>query len=605
MSVSSISGVTLEGQPNELASFIRSGVVHVVWHSPNALGQKKLRWKPHTGLDFVETIGELTADFNNITALYYPSNDSVIVCWDDRLSQFGFTNSTIYTARFNYATGAVIAGPTSLGPGTRPQLMYKNNVPGDVFYMFSFLAKTDDVTMRISTNGGTTWGEAAPVLTNKVLKTTFVEAVAYDDTHVSVAQLGKDPRALAEFGLLKRTRPLNNILKHPTNANQFFIGEPSRITGVAQSDNLRGGMRLSTDNTKIYKLDGDAQGTSDSVGGIALVALSGTTPSVSASTGPNPGASRNRIVEYTLTPTASFTADLDSGLPVISMDVSSTYAYLAQNLESNATAGQLKVVQLSSLTTQSAFLTGISGRAVSVANFLSPVHIFAATTESSVERLRVYTENGTTPTLLANYKLLLRANALFVMQHTANAAWAMVYASTAERLSIYEFRGTGVPLRLVNSIALTGGGIFYKLTAASNGNIIAAAGNAGVLVINPAGKTLAQLRTSGQVVREWTPSTSYSLNALVKTRATHQFSANRLYFKASTAGTSAAMEPPWASTGTISDGSAQWQPVGKMDGVVSDVVIDETLKRIYAVGVAGGDLGTDGRLWVLDAKGLF
>jgi hypothetical protein len=174
-----------------------------------------------------------------------------------------------------------------------------------------------------------------------------------------------------------------------------------------------------------------------------------------------------------------------------------------------------------------------------------------------------------------------------------------------DRLAIYEFRGSSSPLRLVNSIALTGGGQFYGITTTTNGNIVAAAGNAGVLVLSQTGRTLAQLRVSGQVVDEWKPSTVYALNALVKTRATNQFSANRLYFRASTGGTSGAMEPPWASTGTMVDSTAQWQPVGSLDGVVTDVQVDETSKRIYAAGVSGGNAGTDGRVWVLDARGLF
>lgn len=605
MTVSAISGVTVEGQPQELASFLRSGVLYVVWHSPNSLGQKKIRWKPHTSLDFTEVIADsLTANFRNISALYHPSSDSLVVSWDDGLWSPGISNSTIYCARFNIQTGEVLNGPTVVGAGTRPQMMYQNNVPGDVFFMFSFLAKTDGVTIRSSSDGGLSWGDAAPVLTNRVARTTFVEAVAYGPGHVSIAQLGSDPRALAEFGILKRTRPLVAILNHPSDSSKLYIGEPSRLTAVPQIDNLRGGMALSADGASIFKIDGEAQGSSDSVGGIALLTKNGSGLTVTASAGPTTGTSRNRIVQYSLTPGISASADLDVGLPAVSMAVSATYAYLAQNLESNPVAGQLKVIQLSSLSTQSAFLSGVSGRAIAVARFASPNLIFAATTESSVERLRVYEENGTTPTLLANFKLPLRANSLSATTHPSNPSWALVYASTAERLCVLEYRGASSPLRLVNSFTLVGGGQFYGLKFAANGNVIAAAGSAGILVISPNGRTLAQLRLSGQVLPEWSPSTAYSLGALVRTRAQHQFSANRAYFRVSSAGTSSAMEPSWASSGTIQDGTVQWQYVGLMDGVATDVALDDTGKKIYAVGSAGGDLGTDGRVWVLDARGL-
>jgi hypothetical protein len=41
-----------------------------------------------------------------------------------------------------------------------------------------------------------------------------------------------------------------------------------------------------------------------------------------------------------------------------------------------------------------------------------------------------------------------------------------------------------------------------------------------------------------------------------------------------------------------------------VDSVAVDVALDETAKRIYAVGNVGGDLGTDGRVWILNAAGL-
>lgn len=604
MTVSAITGVTIEGQPQELASFLRSGILYVVWHSPNPLGQRKIRWKPHTSSDFTEVIADLTAPFRNISSLYHPATDSLLVSWDDGLWSPGVSNATIFVARFNVTTGAVISGPNIVGPGTRPQMMYRNNTPGDVFFMFSFLAKTDGVTVRTSTNGGSSWSEAAPVLTNKVIGTSFVEAVAYDDTHVSVAQLGGDSRALSEYGILRRTRPLSSILNHPSDSTRLFVGEPSRISSVSQNDNLRGNMVLSTDNLSILKIDGDAIGTSDSVGGIALLTKTGSAVPVSASAGPNPGTNRNRIVRYSLTPSLVSSADLDLNLPAVSLDVSASYGYIAQYLDSNPTGGQLKVIDLSLLSTQSAFLTGISGRCVAVAKFLTPNIIFAATTESSIERLRVYQENGMTPSLLVNYKLPLRANSISVTQHPDNTLWALLYVSTSQRLSIFEYRGSSSPLRLINSVTLIGGGQFFGITFAANGNIVASAGSAGVLVITPLGRVLAQLSVSGKVVNEWSPATVYSTGNIVKTRSQHQFSANRALFRATTGGTSAGMEPSWASSGTVQDNTVQWTFDGVIDGVATGVVVDNTAKNIYAVGTSGGPTGVDGRVWVLNARGL-
>lgn len=605
MTVSSISGISIEGQPQGLSAFLKAGIMHVVWFSVSGLALGRPRWKPHTGLYFTEVIGGLDAAFHNISACYVPSSDTVLLAWDDGSGEPGFVDGNIYFARFNSTTGALISGPTLAGDGSRPQLLYRNNVPGNSLLLFSYMKKTDDVTLRLSTNGGVSFGEAAPVLTNKVVNSGFVEAVPYDNDHVSIIQLGKDPRALAEFGLFKRTRPIVSILKHPTLADTYFIGEPSRITSVAQVDNLRGGMAFNLANTSIFKIDGDAQGTADGTGGIALLSVtSGTSMTVSASTGPSPGTNRNKIVQYSLVPVTGANADLDLSLPAVSLAVSTSYAYLAQYTEASPTGGQLKVVELANLSNQAAFLTGISGRATAVANFLSPVLIFTASTESSIERLRVYQENTTSPIILVNYKIPFRANALFVTAHPTNVAWALIYASTANRLTIYEYRGTTVPLRLLDSITLIGGGQLFNLTKAANGNLVAAAGNAGVLVLTPSGKTLAQIRVSGEVVDEWASGKAYVLGNLVRTRARHQFSANRYYFRVTTAGTSGGSEPQWAATGTMSDNTVVWTPVAMIDGVCTGVAVDDTLKRIYAVGVAGGNAGTDGRVWVLDARGL-
>ena len=44
--------------------------------------------------------------------------------------------------------------------------------------------------------------------------------------------------------------------------------------------------------------------------------------------------------------------------------------------------------------------------------------------------------------------------------------------------------------------------------------------------------------------------------------------------------------------------------VERDEGLAVDVALDEDAKRIYAVGNVGGDLGTDGRVWILNAAGL-
>jgi hypothetical protein len=204
----------------------------------------------------------------------------------------------------------------------------------------------------------------------------------------------------------------------------------------------------------------------------------------------------------------------------------------------------------------------------------------------------------------ANTKLTSRANAITVAPDPTNATGALLYVACVDRLNVYRYVNSALPVQLIDSLTLSGGSTFYKTVVASNGNVVLAAGNAGVLVLNPEGRILSQTALSGKIVLEWSPSKVYAINDLVRPRTPHQFARSRFYFRATTGGTSGSGEPSWAATGTMTDGGAQWTAAGLLDGVAVDVALDETTKKIYAVGVAGGVLGTDGRVWVLNAAGL-
>ena len=172
-----------------------------------------------------------------------------------------------------------------------------------------------------------------------------------------------------------------------------------------------------------------------------------------------------------------------------------------------------------------------------------------------------------------------------------------------DRLNVYRYDASA-PLRLVDTFKFPGNGRFFQIQVASNGNVVAACGESGVLVLSPTGRVLAQLSPGPLQVTSWKPGTSYSLNALARPRSTHQFYPSRYYFKATVGGTSGVAEPSWAPTGTISDSGASWTAVGLIDSIVTGLVLDETAKKIYAVGVVGGSLGTGGRVWVFSAAGL-
>lgn len=603
MSVSPITGITVEDQPQELSSFLRSGVAYVFWATPVLGLARRIRWKPHSGADFSEVIPSLLQNYNNVSCLYDPVTDHLVVVWDDADALDGSRNGTLFTARFNPITAALISGPTTLFQGASARLCYLSTTQNSKFLLYYKMAKNRGVYGRRSDDGGLTWKSAYPLITGQVAGTTVLEVVPYDGAHVSIAQVGSSIKTLSEVGMLQRTRPLSSIVKHPSIANKYFIGEPSKFDNVTLVDNLRGSLVLATDGTKLYHLDGVAQGSSDSIGAVALITATGTVLSVDASAGPT--GNGDDINTYTLVPASiAINVDLPGSSFAVSMAVSPSYAYIAEYADNSGVLGQLIVVDLSTGTTGTVF-SGVTGvRAVAVANFLTPKLIFVASTESGVERLRVYEENVLTPTLLLNTKLTGRANAITVAVDPSNPTGALIYVSCVDRLNVYQYVSSSLPVQLTDSLTLSGGSNFFQTVVASNGNIVVAAANAGVLVLSPSGGVLAQIPVSGKPVNDWVPSKAYALNDLVKPRSIHQFARSRFYFKASTAGTSGSSEPAWASTGTIIDSGAQWQAVGLMDGVATGIALDETNHRIYAVGSVGGVLGTDGRVWVISAAGL-
>ena len=145
MTLSSISPITLEGQPQELSSFTRAGVLYVLWHTPiSDIGLKRLHWKPHTGLDFTEVTPALGVNFTNVTAVLQPSTDQLVVIWDDGTAVAGSVDGNIVSARFNVLTGVLISGPTVLFPGSQAKVSYRT-VPGNQLALYYVTVKSGGV----------------------------------------------------------------------------------------------------------------------------------------------------------------------------------------------------------------------------------------------------------------------------------------------------------------------------------------------------------------------------------------------------------------------------------------------------------------------------
>jgi len=190
----------------------------------------------------------------------------------------------------------------------------------------------------------------------------------------------------------------------------------------------------------------------------------------------------------------------------------------------------------------------------------------------------------------------------------ASAITGTLYVSMVDRLCIYSYN-EGNPLILRDYYQFSGGGQFFRTAVAANGNIFAACGSSGVVAIIPEKGVVAHMNTSAITVADWKPNTAYIINDIARPRPQSPYHASRIYFICVTAGTSGASEPRWDYIDTVSpldvhDNTAHWMPVTVIDGIATDLVLDEASKLIFVVGSVGGAQGTNGRVWILGSGGL-
>jgi hypothetical protein len=383
---------------------------------------------------------------------------------------------------------------------------------------------------------------------------------------------------------------------------QYLVGEPSKLDMVTMNDNLRGGLTASKDGVTFYHLDGAPQGYEDGLGAVTLLTLAQDKLWPTAFAGPLSPTGRS-LVRYSMG--TGLTGSLLSLLPgtssyAVSLATTPNFAYVAEYSDVSSSAGQFLMVDLDSgeTTTLLSGLTGVRAVATLVGDIN---YIFVATTETYIDRLRIYRERderGELPTLLSDVKLFSRCNSITIIPGTGSVT-ARVFVSMAERLSIYNFFRSD-PTRLIESYV--SGFPFYKVAIAENGTIFATAGNSGIIVLDQFGHFLYEFRCSGKEVRPWEPMTPYDADAVTTPRESHPFFFSKYYFRSLSTGYSGDVEPDWNPLAKIADGGVTWIPQGFLDGVVVDAVIEPSNKRLYAVGVAGGILGTEGRVWSFDAK---
>lgn len=603
MTVSAITQIVKENFVTGLAAFVSGGVPFVAWTTPTVIpGQYQLWWRRHDGADGTEAEAQMADPFEHFTAIVRPSDGALLFVYDDGDADL----VRIWAVAFDLTTGAVVMSARLVTTGTRPNIItLPNAAAGRLTIAFERLGS---IYVCESFDGGATWGNQHPVLNNKVRETNELAIVPFDESHLSIVQLGSDARTLRELGSLTRTRPMGGIVAHPTLADRFYVIESTQrsVAAVDQFTDLqRDGIVVKPDGDLIVP-DRVRQGSDDGVGELVLLDTSSVVPVVVDSlvvpAGPTPGAD---IVNVAAGPPLAAVTRKDtifgaSNAAVADADFSAGLGYFAGYTDQDATGG---LAVYDPATDSIALpLSGCSVRAVSVCPSCSPAVIAVATTEAGQDKLRIYTENGLTPTIQATHKLPGRANFIRVVMDSATVG--RIYCSLGDRLLVYQVSGLADPIRLVLTIPVLTRGSFFHSLLTSSGNLVVAAGNGGVAVFTPSGETLAQTILSGVYAAEWQPSHSYGVGDFVTPTVKNAYAPQRRYFHCTVAGVSGTLEPPWAPTGSVSDDGATWEEKGIVDPVVAGVAIDNTRQRIYAVGVIGGPTGTQGRVYVLDARGL-
>lgn len=607
MSVSAITQVTQDGQPLDLSSFIRLGVMYVLWTTKTGDSGLRIQWKPHDGIDFSEVIAPISHQFGNPSAIIDPTTDHLIVVWDTYNPSDLINNGQMWSARFNPTTGALISGPTFMQPASKGSLSYRDAASSGNIVLVSTAHKTGSVYIQYTDDGGQTWSSPEPALNTKVAKTQHIVAVPFDNGHMSIIQLGGETRPIKEIKSLTRTRPMVSLVKHPTLANNFFLAESNQSVGdtIGITEHIRGSLQISKDATKLYHTESGQIGTSDGLGSVLHVDATPSTIMITSSAGPFGGANGDNFSVYTVAPTLTTSVDLAQPGDIASFGLSAGFAYTASYSDTSTTAGAINVIRLVDNVSASVVSGLEAAYAVGTDTFPGSLPVsYIATKESGSFKLRCYTENNLTPTLQATHQLPDRANSVKVV--LTSGTTGTIYVGMSNAMNIYEIRGLNSPILLRSTLLLPTNGEFYQAQIASNGNIVVAAGSAGIVIYNPTGRLLANLVPSSIFVNEWYPSRTYAINDIVVPTIGNPFAPQKIYFKATaiSSGVAGGYEPQWSSSGIVLDGGVTWTPQGVVTPVVTGLEIDNSIKTIYAIGILGGNLGMSSRFWVISAVGL-
>lgn len=610
MSVSTISVVGQEGFVDGTSTFIRSGVLYVVSSVvATAGGQRRLQWKPHTSGNFTEIFSPLAGNLQRFVVIHDPTTDRLLVVWDEDAP--AGEDGAIYSALLSPTTGAIIVDKTEVAPkGRSPSVAYTGGVLGNDFTLAYLVRTTGYSYVRQTLDGGVTWGSQQPILTGKVSKAVSVSVISYDETHVTLAQVGTNARPLEEVSAFQRTRPLGALIKHPTLSNHVYVAESSwNSIHVDPEDNLRGGLALSRDNLDIWSINNDRRGVSDSINTLSLFTVTGGALSLVSSNGAGGLSSlyvERRSVGASVPATSYSGTGTNTPGAITDIAVGKDLVFTVSHMDT-LTGGFFCRINPTLPPPDVNTIGPLEGHFGISIDTLNPVNngvIVVGRRDFALSAffVDVYDENGTAaPIFRSSHRMPAKINAVKLVLSSATAG--TLYVGMEDRLNIYRIDGLTNPIRLLSSFPVITRGRFHQIQTTPAGYIVAAMGAGGVALFNPEGRMVGQVNPSNiGGVTKWRNNSAYVSGQYVMATDKNPLSQRNHYFKCTTGGTSSLYEPIWPTSGTVTDGTVTWTFQGSTVASVCGVVVDAPEKRIFAVGNVDGDTGVNGKLWLFKTR---
>lgn len=604
MTVSAITLLPTDTAAARLSAFNLGGVLHALWPAPGATGARRLCWAPHDGT----TLASIVRSAVSYPAIHVTgrvrADGKLVVAFDDAEEPMGDTG--VWVVVLDPLTGSEVSSPVLVAFGARPVLVV---LPAGAAEQLVVIYRRLDGAprLRVSDDGGGTWGDDQPVLNGKVAETDYIAAAEANGRYVSVLQVGNDARRLREQGNIRRTRPMAACVFDATSG--LFVVESAVRTGQI-TDHLRGRVLLDGAGNLITTSRA-RQGADDGAGDLLRYDVSGVLPklqeSVVLAAGGTPG---GEIVRAPMSPLGSGAViyTVPDTTAIVDLALLANHVFFAAYGEAPA-AGLAGWVNLATLASGTFALgAGVTRVGAVGAGLVVTTGVVAfGYTDGGAEYLKVgvFADPPSGMVFSAAHAMPGRVTALLVVLNSTTDGW--VYAGYATGVNVYRFTGVTNPLRLQRSYTTRGLGEVRRLTYVGNGNVVAAMARGGVAVLGPEGEVLAQRLASTFGVPVWRPSRVVTIGDMARPTDGHRYAPQRRYFTCTRSGTTGTTEPLWAPTGTVNDPSAAgagWAETGVLESDVTDVAYYSQHGKLFGVGLTGGSAATTGRVFIFDSAGL-